>query len=975
MLLALFVTSGVMTAFPVVDSGDSILATNDMKQNSIPSQSVLNASIPYVDEHYGYADGIIDPTEYAYTYTDLVSGITVYLEHNSSILFVGLSARTSGWIGIGWKNYTDDFTTEGLNGSDLIYGYAPGTPHSPVIRVTGDEPITVHYILKLRNGTVLEEGDVPNDESTTPFKEETLLLPDYIDNILGMRIGEIRNFIIPAEIAYNQSTHPLYGEDLEYIVKVTRIAESFQNPADASEIIYSEEYGISTYQHQTDDNQSQVLASGGSDDGTNTQLEYFIQMNSTDIQDVPLLNDSEISYPLMLLYSDSEDITQIPTQHNDWANPLGVIFIPNAAPEITFETPIQDGTYDWILKISANVTDNSWIRRAFYKVDDENWTEIFYKFKTDLWETQIDLSSYVTGLHTVWLNATDPSNVTSINSVNISVDRPYQPLLGMRLDVVRTVYTKLYHLTEIVDTFTIENNGSVVINSIDIYLPENWYNYQMSISAEGEDETVLKILDLGLENGMRNWKIFLAEGVNFGESYTLTIVTFYHSLHTLTDYDNEIYEVCYLRYPVVPYVLRRAQLGVEFRSGDSLNGESPEGLETNIAPMEVEEVTMSIKSFTPVIVADRHTEVKIDPWGWLNYHETITLRNIGPTRELTLSFNIPEGSTTIKIYDKVGILAKSQPGGTWYTNETVTLQIDLRSDRFGQDALLPNYQYTFNIDYTMELSTYQTPVISGTKLNLPMATLGEVLIEKHIVDAILSYSVATVEASDGYRLLYGVFDNTLRYTYHNTTNQNPPDIYIVYQTSLLSSSRPLAFSLIFGLIAIIYVGYRAFNPPVDKSLISRKDDEDEVGRVSGAPPDLLSTFASLYSRKTALNLDMEKLEASRRRGKVSKKEYMIRERDLKSQIDEVESELPEMKEKLISYGPKYRDMIAQLELQNERIEGAKAGLRQLLLRKKKQKISRVAFEKSRQDYLKTIKKATSATDRMLLSIQEEAGDI
>ena len=77
----------------------------------------------------------------------------------------------------------------------------------------------------------------------------------------------------------------------------------------------------------------------------------------------------------------------------------------------------------------------------------------------------------------------------------------------------------------------------------------------------------------------------------------------------------------------------------------------------------------------------------------------------------------------------------------------------------------------------------------------------------------------------------------------------------------------------------------------------------------------------------------------------------------------------------MSHGSRYRDMVAQLELQVEKIEGAKAGLRQLLLRKKKQRISRVAFERTREDYLKTIKRATSETDKILLSIQEEAGDI
>jgi len=115
--------------------------------------------------------------------------------------------------------------------------------------------------------------------------------------------------------------------------------------------------------------------------------------------------------------------------------------------------------------------------------------------------------------------------------------------------------------------------------------------------------------------------------------------------------------------------------------------------------------------------------------------------------------------------------------------------------------------------------------------------------------------------------------------------------------------------------------------------------------------------------------------SARRRGKIKKREFMIRERDMKAQLEEIDSKLPGIKEELATYGAKYRDMVGQLELQNEKIEGAKAGLRQLLLRKKKQRISRVAFEKSRQDYLKTIQKATSAIDRTLLTIQEEAGDI
>jgi chromosome segregation ATPase len=179
-----------------------------------------------------------------------------------------------------------------------------------------------------------------------------------------------------------------------------------------------------------------------------------------------------------------------------------------------------------------------------------------------------------------------------------------------------------------------------------------------------------------------------------------------------------------------------------------------------------------------------------------------------------------------------------------------------------------------------------------------------------------------------------------------------------------------------GFVGLIYVVSRKVELPEEVTGPRDVDDIiDSQPKQVGAPPELLREFANLYSRKTALNMDLEKLDAARRRGKVKKREYMIRERDLKQQTEEIDDKLPQLREEMISHGSKYREIVGQLELQDERIEGAKAGLRQLLLRKKKQRISRVAFEKSRQDYLKTIQKATSASDRILLSLQEEAGDI
>lgn len=976
LLLALLVTNSAMLLTPIADTRDQPTVISDLMRPAEVSESLLNLSIPYVDEHYGGADGIIDPTEYAASYTDPTTGITVYLEHNSTVLFIGLEAPTSGWIALGWKNYTDDFRTDGLNNSDLIFGYAPGTPHEDYDRVTESDVVTVHYILSLRNGTVLQEADAPGDDSTTPIGDEGLL-QSYIDAIIGMRIGETRHFIIPAEKGYTTpTTHNLYGEDLEYTITLTRINNDFVNPASASDIIYSDEYGISTFQHLPDTNQSRILAADGSDNGIKTQLEYYVLMNSTDPNDIPLLNATDISYPFFMMFGDTEDITSLPALHSEWASPPLATLQPNAGPEIVFQSPDLNATLGYVLDISLNVTDyESRARRTFYRLDDEDWNELFWDFKTDLWETSVDLTKYDEGVHTIWVNSTDPSNVTTIESLNVTVDRPYLPLLGMNLDVERTFSTKLYHTTEIRDVYTVKNNGSAPINAIEIFLPAEFGVRLLDATAVDSDENTLKLIRLEDYQGLYHWRIYMFQAIDYDQSYEFTMTAYYHSLHELTNYDDNIYEVEFLRLPMVPYVLTSGQLILAFRSGDTLISTTPEGFWRNLLPLQKERLTFEMKSFTPLIVADRHTEIRIDSWGLLDYHETISMRNIGPARENIFLFTVPEYATSIRIYDEVGILAKSQPLGEWDLNTTVNLQVNLQQDRFGEEGFFPGYSYTYYIDYTIQSAGHSMTNATGDVLTLPMGTFADVLIKTHVVDVVLPPALDIKSVSGEYRLLYGVFDATLRYTAHNTTVHNPPRIVLVYTVSLGSTLRPLAFALIIGLVGAVFVFYKRLGFLEDSSPISAVRAYPSETRQVGAPVELLSDFAKTYSKKISLNMEMEKLESDRRRGKVTKKEYMLRDRDIKNQVQEVDQALPGLKESLVQYGAKYRDLLSQLELQDEKIEGAKAGLRQLLLRKKKQKISRAAFEKSRQDYLKTIKKATTATDRILLSFQEEAGEI
>lgn len=964
-----------MTLVPISGTPHLNPVAHDMGQNEVADTSPLNLSIPYVDEHYGHADGIIDPMEYSSNYTDPVTGITVYLEHNSSILYVGLLAPTSNWVALGWKNNSESFATDGITGADLIYGYAPGTPHETVERVDPTDSVTVHYELRVRNGTFLEEGDVPGADSTDPIGEASLL-QGYKDMIIGMRIGEVRHFIIPAEEGYNQPGHPMYGEDLEYVITLTRINTNTENPAEAGDIVYHDAYGTGTLSYALDSNKSRILSAGGFDDGSHTQLEYFIRMNSTDTNDISFINDTSLNYPFFLMHGPSEDISDLPEIHSDWSSQTTLNLVPNEAPEIVPEDLANNDVLGFVKNIKLNITDDSYVRQAFFKIDDENWTDMTYNFKTDLFEYELDLSDYDTGQHTIGFKAIDPSNRSSSLYYNVTFEWPFVPLLGMKLSVVRTLISDTHRLMRTEDVFSVRNNGSAPIYAIEIFLPLKWSSNFISVKAVDSDSQELTIARLNDSNNMYHWRVSFYEPVGFQETYTFTFTTYLHSLDTLVNFDERIYEFSYLGVPVVPYVLTTAEFNMDLASSDEVQGISPEFTIRAVEPMRIREIDFEFYSIIPLIRGDRTTHISIDAWGWMHYHEIITLENLGNSKETTFKFQVPVYADNIKIYDEVGILRASQWSfhDSYAFNESTSITINLNADRFGVNGLLPDYSYTFYIDYAVQTMTYEESVPIGNQLDIPMGTLGNILVRKHVVDVVLPIGISIAGAADGYRLLYGVFDYTLRYTTYNTTRYNPASIWIVQQTGFSILARPILFTLLFGLIAAIYVSVRRYQI-ANLTSGDLSEAEEATAGYTGPPASLLRDFANLFSRKTALNMDLEKLESSRRRGKVTKKEYLLREKDIKSQLRDIDSELPKLREKLMSYGGRYREMVSTLELEEEKIQGAKAGLRQLLIRRKKQKVSRVAFEKSRQDYLKTISKSTTTIDRVLLNLQEEAGEV
>jgi hypothetical protein len=380
MLLAFLMSSCIFAISPISNTIDNEQVIQRMDNESTLAASSMNVSIPYVDTHYGSADGIIDPTEYACSFTDPVTGIKSYFEHNGTLLYVGVEAHTTGWIGFAWQNYTSNFEQAGLNNSDIIIGYAPGTTLTDMWRVQGTDAVTVHYSLSLRNGTMIQDSVYPDITSTDPV-ESLSALQMYKDAIIGMRIGEVRHFVIPATEAYTSTDHELYGQDLIYTITLERIYRSGVsrtiNPADTSQIVCSDEHGTSTFQHLPDSNQLQIVAADGSDNGTTTQLEYVLRMNSTDSNDIPLFNSTSVMFPFVFMFGFNEELNGLPAQHSSWTEPAMVMILPNKPPTMHVLSPEEGAIIEWVSWLKLNVTDD-FVRHAYYRLDNESWINLPY---------------------------------------------------------------------------------------------------------------------------------------------------------------------------------------------------------------------------------------------------------------------------------------------------------------------------------------------------------------------------------------------------------------------------------------------------------------------------------------------------------------------------------------------------------------------------------------------------------------------
>jgi hypothetical protein len=135
-------------------------------------------------------------------------------------------------------------------------------------------------------------------------------------------------------------------------------------------------------------------------------------------------------------------------------------------------------------------------------------------------------------------------------------------------------------------------------------------------------------------------------------------------------------------------------------------------------------------------------------------------------------------------------------------------------------------------------------------------------------------------------------------------------------------------------------------------------------------PATLKSIVSSYEERTKTLLELEALERQVQKGRLPRRRYKVRKRMLESQLNRLDRELVDLKNRTKSMGPRYTELLKDLELAEAELEGLEAEERRATARYRAGAMTMDAYRSMQEQYRKRREKAKSTIDGALLRLRE-----
>jgi len=539
------------------------------------------------------------------------------------------------------------------------------------------------------------------------------------------------------------------------------------------------------------------------------------------------------------------------------------------------------------------------------------------------------------------------------------------------IDIQRTASAGQYGVVHIYDQFTILNNGTTAVSSLDFAFARRYRENVYFAEAKDSNGNQLALdADVNKTSDFYWMRAHFAESLGFNKTYVFTVTMGLFGVITTTEAG---YQYNFTAAPVLTQDARLAN--VTFITVAASTFRIPAN--TTYISTFVGGLPALINEYRPWRAYSNETfygpystvnqfivdlksverDIIIGSNGVLSVRDSYSL--VSPSSTLSsLLINLPEGASNVMAYDQVGALWALPQNPSPPYQVTVQPRYSL--------GVRPKESFQFILTYDVPESKYIKPLSWWGEYNLTFTFLNN--------KDDLQFANATVRivAPDG-----------LTITDINIPEQSPLSYPIdvdqsrgIFKLRGITSHNDVTFGLRFTYLpfwsAFFFLpwitGFELAIIAVALVMRLRRRPEMAVP----VPVEKLREFVGLYDERLALSRELVLMEEEVSRGGLVKHEFRRRSKAMELRLDEINRSLMEVKAELRAISARYDDMIRRIDHAEAEITASRASMNQIRSQYRAGKTTRETYDTMMNEISKRIDRAEGTVETILITLREEA---
>lgn len=325
-----------------------------------------------------------------------------------------------------------------------------------------------------------------------------------------------------------------------------------------------------------------------------------------------------------------------------------------------------------------------------------------------------------------------------------------------------------------------------------------------------------------------------------------------------------------------------------------------------------------------------------------------------------ITVSIPGGASGVSAYDEFGQISNTSlqvKSGDILTNVTLTFAAPYAVGEVARFQV--SYQLPWNKYATADSWNsfrISTPALQNLNWTIRTLTMSVDLPEGATLSSSSSLQSLTALQSDP-------FDTSFTLAFQNVTPLNTPSLDFEYRQAVFwDSFRPTLWTSVLVLIVGAVIGAWSLYKPSAAPLISA------IVRVR---PEDLKKFVELYEERRGHQKEIESLESQARKGKIPRRLYKVRRTTEDNRIASLSRDLAGLRDKIRSAGPRYSDLMRQLEVAENELRGVEADIDRAEAGYRKGEMSAASYHELLEGAYRRRDRAQTTIDGVLLRLREE----